>query len=131
MNEIRKLNNEDENPNIELIKYYISNGVDLNIKYNDEENTPLMEAVIYGDLDLIKYMVEHGADVNAETLYYNVLLTADDKLQIIKYLIETGADVNRIMYGDYYNGLSYVDIVGKQIQCSEIVDFLVENNLVI
>lgn len=116
---------KDRPADINLIKYWIKLGADLNTQYNSEENTPLMEAIIYGDLDLVKFMVEHGANVNAYNEYFNVLQLAGDRKDIVKYLIENGADVN-MKAGE---GESYLEFL-IMFDDLPMVKWLIENNLV-
>ncbi len=87
--------------NIEVVKYLVENGADVN--YNDSEynSAPLVLAIDSGNLDLVKFLVENGANVNIELEEYNFsgyrnfthLMYAIDQgyTEIAKYLIEKGA----------------------------------------
>lgn len=52
-----------DKPDIEICKFLIENGADVNIK-NKKGKTPLFIAYQNGNLDLIKPLIENGADVN-------------------------------------------------------------------
>jgi hypothetical protein len=49
--------------NIEVAKFIIDNGGDINI--NSAMGTPLMAAVVKGNIDIVKLLLEKHADVNS------------------------------------------------------------------
>lgn len=51
--------------NIEMVKYLISQGIDVNSTTRRSRFTPLMAAACYGRLEVAKLLLEHGADKNA------------------------------------------------------------------
>jgi len=58
-------------------------------------STPLMYAVLYGDLASVRLALDKGADVNAHNQAgANALMWAVDDLEKTRLLIERGADVN-------------------------------------
>ena len=81
---------------IEIVKYLVSDGADLNQQDSSEE-TPLIIAIKEGKLDLIAYFLSQGADVNVK-VYFNEtpLHKAVDKgeLEIVKLVVTNGADLN-------------------------------------
>ncbi|MBP7552928.1 MAG: ankyrin repeat domain-containing protein [Spirochaetes bacterium] len=47
----------------EIVKYIVSSGSDINIKWKDQENlTPLMVAVLLNQPDLVEFLLNNGAD---------------------------------------------------------------------
>ena len=87
---------QDENSNLETIRFFIEAGADVNAKdYN--KRSALMIASEKGHFEKIKYLVENGADVNGKD-YNNksALMIASKKghFELAKYLVENGADVN-------------------------------------
>ncbi|MDT8338490.1 MAG: ankyrin repeat domain-containing protein [Sulfurimonas sp.] len=54
--------------NIEMVKYLISQGIDVNSTTRRSRFTPLMAAACYGRLEIAKLLLEHGADKNAVDL---------------------------------------------------------------
>lgn len=81
---------------LEVVKYLISKGADINIKDNDGV-TALMMASAKGHLEVVKYLIDNGADINAKaSVDTTSLMVASyyEHLEVVKYLISKGADVN-------------------------------------
>ncbi len=86
---------------MDVAKYLIDKGADLNAKGDHYGITPLHKAtgagLSGGSLDIVKYLVEKGTDFdvrdnNGEApLHY---AAARGMLDIVKYLVEKGANVN-------------------------------------
>lgn len=51
--------------NLELVKYFIEKGIDVNKTQRRSGFTPLMAATCYGRVEIAKLLVENGADRNA------------------------------------------------------------------
>ncbi len=51
--------------NIEVVKYLISQGVDVNTTQRKSKFTPLMAAVCYGRVDMVEFLIEQGANIKA------------------------------------------------------------------
>lgn len=51
--------------NMEMVKYLIAQGVNVNRTTRRSRFTPLMAAACYGRLEIAKLLLEHGADKNA------------------------------------------------------------------
>lgn len=51
--------------NIEIVKYFILNGIDVNETKRKSRFTPLMAAACYGRVEIAKMLIENGADKNA------------------------------------------------------------------
>ncbi len=86
----------DEGGNLEVVKYLVEQGADVNAK--DEDGWTVLHAVDEGgNLEVVKYLVEQGADVNAKGEWGRTALHAvaeGGNLEVLKYLVEQGADVN-------------------------------------
>jgi len=88
---------DKDNPNLELIRTILENGI---VDVNDTDSigwTALHCASGHFSLELVKLLIDSGADVNARTIEGDVpLLVAisNHSKRISKFLIEAGADVN-------------------------------------
>jgi ankyrin repeat protein len=51
--------------NIEMVKYLIDNGIDVNKTNRRSRFTPLMVATCYGRIEVVKLLIEHGANKEA------------------------------------------------------------------
>ncbi|HUH41641.1 MAG TPA: ankyrin repeat domain-containing protein [Sulfurimonas sp.] len=51
--------------NMEVVKYLISQGVDVNTTQRRSKFTPLMAAVCYGRVEMVEFLVEQGANPDA------------------------------------------------------------------
>ena len=51
--------------NIQIVRYLISEGIDVNKTKRRSKFTPLMAAASYGRVEMTKLLIEHGADKEA------------------------------------------------------------------
>ncbi|MEK6660221.1 MAG: ankyrin repeat domain-containing protein [Campylobacterota bacterium] len=51
--------------NMDVVKYLIAQGIDVNSTKRRSRFTPLMAAVCYGRVEMVKFLIEQGADKNA------------------------------------------------------------------
>ncbi|MEL6135755.1 MAG: ankyrin repeat domain-containing protein [Bacteroidota bacterium] len=51
-----------ENGNLELVKYHVKMGVDVNYQHPELLTTALIESTRYGHEEVVKYLLEKGAD---------------------------------------------------------------------
>ncbi|MCZ9954779.1 ankyrin repeat domain-containing protein [Brachyspira hyodysenteriae] len=58
------LMSSSENGHLEVVKYLLDSGADVNAKYNDtwHSKTALMFASEKGHLEVVKYLIDKGAD---------------------------------------------------------------------
>ena len=119
--------------NIEVVKYLIRNGANLNLKDDtktaDYKNlslygTPLIHAVTSGKMHIAKFLADTGANLNIKTNSgYSALMLAIilNKFDIARYLIDKGADVN----DQDANGYSVLMQAGIQVKF-DLVKLLIE-----
>ena len=63
--------------NIELVNYYISEGIDVNYEHPELMTTALIESVQFDQLEIARLLMEHGADPSQ-----NAWLSKDNPLTI-------------------------------------------------
>lgn len=52
-----------------LVKYHVSEGVDLNHQHPEILSTPLVTAILNGFTEIALYLIDHGADVRLESYF--------------------------------------------------------------
>ena len=109
---------------LEIVKYLVENGADINAKDNNGW-TSLIHAAYNGHLEVVKYLVENKADINAIGKYFGfdgltslMFASMNGHLEVVKYLVENGANIN-----DRNEALMGASISGHL----EVVKYLVEN----
>ena len=107
--------------NYEILKFFISNGVDIN--YNEADMiypfkpTPLCVAARYVDLAMCKFLVENGADVT---------LTEKDGMRPYSIALEKG-DIEMV---EYFKSLEPVEYHSLQNKLVELKPFKLPKNLI-
>ena len=77
--------------NVEMIKYLIVLGADINWK-NNHEFTAIEIACHHDNLDIVKYLNECGAKIDIDNLL--IIASQNCSNNVIPYLIELGANIN-------------------------------------
>ena len=62
-----------QNGHIEIVKYLVEHGADIN-KRNNDGWSPLLIVCFNGHIEIVKYLMEHGADIK-------------DKDRVVDYLL--------------------------------------------
>ena len=107
--------------NYDVLKFFISNGVDIN--YNEADMvypfkpTPLCVAARYVDLAMCKFLVENGADVT---------LTEKDGMRPYSIALEKGD----IEMAEYFKSLEPVEYHSLQNKLDELKSFKLPKNLI-
>lgn len=82
--------------NIELGKYFIENGGDINYR-KDSEHTLLLDASAFGRIEIVKLLLDKGAIIdqtNSECVTALMKAAEQGHFEIVKMLIDKGADVH-------------------------------------
>ena len=78
----------------------IESGADINAKTNEQYNeTPLMLAAYWNEIEIVKLLLSKGADINTlDNLGWTALMYAvvESNTEIINILLSEGSDVNTI-----------------------------------
>jgi ankyrin repeat protein len=85
-----------ENDDLEIAKFLVRKGANVNGKWDDDGKTALMAAANAGHTEMIKLLIERGADVNAVDRGYTALMFASEKshVAIVRLLLEKGANID-------------------------------------
>jgi len=116
---------------IEIVKYLVINGADINIIDKSEYGaSALKNASSKGYLDIVKYLVVNGADVNLQVNNGSTALMSASALGdigIVKYLVVNDADVNIQNY-EGTTALVWASSTKKnELKSLEIIKYLIEN----
>ena len=118
-----------KNNNVEIIKYLINKGADVNAK-DCKNNTVLIQAVSQiSDSNIIELLINAGADVKAEDnngfdcLGYAVLNNTNE--EIIKLLINKGLNVKKV----YEKGFKTLAFYAAGNPNPEIMQILIDNGV--
>ncbi len=93
-NHLTPLHNAATNKNIEVAKFILDNGGDINAVANNKIQ-PIHLAILNDNLEFIKLSLKYGSDVNSRA--YNgftplSISTLEKKCHIVNYLLNNGAD---------------------------------------
>ncbi|KAK6183473.1 hypothetical protein SNE40_010949 [Patella caerulea] len=105
--DVNKIDNRGETPlhfavhnGIELLKYMIQNGADINVTSRYERNTPLMEAMVTRKKEIVQMLLDNPKlDVNATNFRKETALTIAVRVrrrELLPLLIARGADSNHV-----------------------------------
>jgi formylglycine-generating enzyme required for sulfatase activity/ankyrin repeat protein len=131
LNQNSNLSNESfisliKDNDLDLVKKYIDNGVDINAKEIDTSLTPLHVAAMYNNEEIAKIIIKNGADIDPKDkrgiapLRYVV---NNNNIEMVKYLINHGANVNA---RDFKGHTSLR--AASQLGFLSIVELLLKNN---
>uniref|UniRef100_A0A6G6AD28 Ankyrin repeat-containing protein n=1 Tax=Borely moumouvirus TaxID=2712067 RepID=A0A6G6AD28_9VIRU len=78
--------------NINVIKYYIEHGVDINL----DKGFILRKNLYDENFATIKFLLEYGADINFLNNFDIFLIIQSRNIKILKLLVDAGVDLSRI-----------------------------------
>jgi ankyrin repeat protein/regulator of sirC expression with transglutaminase-like and TPR domain len=118
-------NAAQHNPNVEVLKYLVSQGADVKTKDNMDW-TPLHQATLSNpNVEVLKYLVSQGVDINAKnkeavsdlTPLHIAIFTGN--IEFTKFLISAAADVNS--KSKVVGTLLFTAAMEKHIELAEIL----------
>jgi uncharacterized protein len=105
---------------LDIVKYFVDSGLDINAKGGTSNSMPLNFAVSEGHIEIVKYFLHKGAIMDVTEPERNPLFSAIHKghLDIVRLLVENGIDIT-VDYGSK-NAISFAMEYGQ----AEIVNYL-------
>ncbi|MBA3915900.1 MAG: ankyrin repeat domain-containing protein [Acidobacteriales bacterium] len=82
------------NGHLDVVKYLVEHGADVDDKDNSRDKTALLAAAFRLHPDIVQYLAEHGADINAQAIngftpLHDAAFVGD--VATVKYLVDKGA----------------------------------------
>ncbi|AVL95018.1 ankyrin repeat protein [Moumouvirus australiensis] len=78
--------------NIDIIKYFIENGVDINL-----DKGFILRKNLYNEyFEIVKFLLEYGADINFLNNFDIFLVIQSRNIKILKLLVDAGVDLSQI-----------------------------------
>jgi len=129
-NAINLLEIELFNKTYQNIKKYIESGLDINLKYTDNQSNILQYIIAKGcnDIELIEYLIEEKKiDVNYKDVHgYNLIIyIKENTKQIYEYLINKGVDIKFKINIAEMNILQFIIVNGSDD--IELIKYLIED----
>lgn len=111
--------------NVDRIKSFLKEGVDINEKRTTKERTPLDYAVKGGKVEVVKLLISEGAEVNTGAKGIPALIYAvrSGDTEIAEFLLDNGADPNAVSGRGGMTAL-HMAVVRRN---KEMVQLLIEN----
>ncbi len=81
---------------VDVVKYLVSQGVDLNVRSGVFDAAAIKEAASDGHIEIVRFLLSHGAEMDVSDPERNPLFGAiyGGHLDIVKLLVESGIDVH-------------------------------------
>ena len=113
---------------MEILRYFLDNGIDVNYVSNDVWSTFLEASCQFENIEAAVLLVEKGADVNGVGTSVPLLnAVSKGNVELVKLLIDNGADVNRIRVFDDGSKSDSALMTATQGGYLDIIKMLVEN----
>jgi len=91
--------------NIDVVRMYLADGLDLNLKYEEWNSTTLLHRAVAADQEeIVKLLIDRGADVNAKDINSNAPLSLTGihgNVSVADLLVSSGADLNYKGFGGW------------------------------
>ncbi len=91
--------------NVDVVKMYLADGLDLNLKYEQWRSTTLLHRAVAADQEeIVKLPIDKGADVNAKDINSNAPLSLTGihgNVSVADLLVSAGAGLNYKGFGGW------------------------------
>ena len=89
------LHKASENGHLEVVKYLVSNGANVNVK-DKHDLTPIHDGARWGFLEVVKFLSQNGADLDSKAVFdwtpmHCAARSGPGYLEVVKFLAERGA----------------------------------------
>lgn len=81
---------------LEIVKFLIKNGANVNYQERKNYSTALSRACDNSQIEVVQYLCDHGAEINMKKNNGNPVLKEFTDETIVKYLVKKGLDVKLI-----------------------------------
>lgn len=82
------------NGDLDLVKFLIEHGVDIQSNNND-----ILEAAFEGNnIDIIKFLIEKGAELQARLNTFMYIACGNNNMKLVKLLMNNGFDIKNVVY---------------------------------
>ncbi len=80
---------------LEIVKYLVEKGLDVNIKGGTFDGSALNVASLGGDTETVKYLIANGAVMDVSLAKRNPLFSAiqGGHMDVVQYLVQKGIDI--------------------------------------
>ncbi len=111
--------------NLELVKHFIEEGVDVNIEAGISDAAAIETAASEGHIEIIKYLLENGAKLDVSDPSKNPLFSAiiSGHKDVVEFLVEKGIDITVKYRGRTireFDAYDQAKLIGK----TEIAEYL-------
>ncbi|SNZ14022.1 Ankyrin repeat [Terribacillus aidingensis] len=110
---------------LEIVKYLVSKGIDINAKGGTFDASALNLAAGAGHLEIVKYLIENGAELDVSLAKRNPLFGAINggHKETAEYLIEKGIDISIRYSGENIKNMDAYEYA-RQFGQTEIADYI-------
>lgn len=111
--------------NLEVCKYLIEQGIDINTKGGTFDASALNLAAGAGHLEIVKYLIDSGAELDESLAKRNPLFGAiyGGHKDIVELLVESGIDISQRYTGESLKNMNAYEYA-REFGQTDIADYL-------
>ena len=113
--------------NFKIVEYLIHEGIDINIKGDVFDASPLRVAAGEGHMEIVKYLIDNGAELDVSLAKRNPLFGAiyGGHKEVAEFLVEKGIDISIKYTGENIKNMDAYEYA-RQFGQTEIAEYLKE-----